>query len=837
MADTPLERLQAELAGRYVIDREIGRGGMATVYRAQDIANDRVVAIKMLLPELAASIGADRFLREIELGGTLRHPNIIEVLDSGSADGLLYYVMPFIEGESLRDKLDREKQLGIDEVLAITRQTADALTFAHQHGVIHRDIKPENILLTGDRVVVADFGIARAVTVAGGEKLTRTGMAVGTPVYMSPEQAMGSQDANGRSDVYSLGCVLYEMIAGQPPFSGPTAMAIMARHSLDQVPSLRIVRSAIPDEIDAAVQCALQKVPADRFATPNDFAAALATPGWRPRGGTRTTPAYGVAAKRRKPWGIVAGVGLTLAAVAGFFAWRAASGGASAAETGAPDPNRIAVLYFEKSAGAPDSLGYLADGLTEALIQELNGVKGLEVISSNGVRPYRQAGAAMDKVATDLKVGTLVSGSVAQSGDSLRVNVSLVNAANGVAIGTTTLKRPRAELFALQEDLAKEVSVFLREQLGKEVQIREGRTSTRNVAAWELYQRALGDARDADALGAAGDTAAAGRKFARTDSVLAEAMTKDARWATPSVLRGWLTYRQSRMAPSANSAYHAALIEQGLKHAEAALLLKADDPDALELRGTLRYWKWLNNLGSNTAEATQLYADAEKDLRGSVEANPTQASAWTTLSHLLINKPSLAEAKLAAMAAYEADPYLTNANVTVHRLFSTSYQLDDAVEAKRWCDEGRRRFPDFYRFAECRLWYYNMKGATPNVDSAWAALADYVKLGPPGEKELNQLKGQMRVAITLARAGLADSAKSLAEHSRGDANIDSARELAQLESLLYLVLGDKDGAFRHMSTWVASNPQQLESMSQDDSWEFRDLRKDPRFAAMMRMRK
>jgi tetratricopeptide (TPR) repeat protein len=411
--------------------------------------------------------------------------------------------------------------------------------------------------------------------------------------------------------------------------------------------------------------------------------------------------------------------------------------------------------------------------------------------------------------------------------------VSLIDAGNGVEIGSRTLERPRAELFALQDEMAREVSVFLRKQLGQEVELRESRATTRNVKAWERYQRAQEEAREADALATAEDTAGAGRKFARTDSLLAEAAGLDSEWPAPTALRGWLQFRRSRMAPSAPASYHAATIQNGLAHAERALGLDPQDTDALELRGTLRYWKWLNNLGGSSADAAALYADAERDLRSAVDLNPAQASAWTTLSHLLMNKPATAEAKLAAMRAYEADPYLTNANVTLFRLFLTSYTLDDAIEAKHWCDEGQRRFPDDFRFAECQLMYYSMKGAAQDIDAGWRTVARYVELSPPSLRPFNQLLGQMRMAVALARAGLADSARRVAERSRGDATVDAGRDLAQLEALARLVLGDKDEAFRQWSVWLASNPQQLESLEQDDSWEFKELLNDPRFTSMV----
>jgi len=853
-----LDRLRSTLGERYAIERQIGEGGMAIVYRAKDLKHERTVAIKVLRQELAVSLGADRFLREIRVAANLQHPNILGLYDSGEMDGLLYYVMPFIEGEALRDRLNKEQQLPLTDALQIVRESADALQYAHEHGIVHRDIKPENILLMGGHALVADFGIARAVSQAGGEKLTQTGMAIGTPHYMSPEQSLGSEHVDARSDIYSLGCVLYELLIGQPPFTGPNSMAIMARHSMEVVPSLQVVRSSVPDEVEDAVMQALEKTPADRFQTMKEFAERLSeaeaeaammrtaqrrasTAARRAASGPRAaaTPRRksleaeaAPAGRGAKFWSIVAAVGILIATGLGFGVWkfthRESAAGGGTDDT--LDPTHIAVLYFEQRGGT-DSLGYLADGLTEALIHELSAVEGLQVISSNGVRPYKKGDTPLEKVATDLKVGTLVHGDISQAGEKLRVTVSLANAGTGVEIGSKTLERERGDIFALQDDLSKEVSIFLRQQLGKEVVVRETRATTNNVDAWALYQKAEAEARDADALASTGDTAGAGRKSGRTDSILALASQKDPKWPAPAALRGWLYFRKSRRFPSADPSYHATAIVKGLEFASQALALKPDDPDALELRGTLQYWKWLNNLGGTPTEAAKLYADAERDLRAAVDVNPKQASAWTTLSHLLLNKPATGEAKLAAMRAYEADPYLSNANVTVYRLVTTSYTLNDALETKRWCDEGRNRFPGDYRFAECRLWYYDMKQAKPEIDSAWAALEKLVQLSPPGMRPLNQLKGQMRLGIALARAGLADSARHVMERSRGDAEVDGGRELAQLEAVGRMILGDKDEAFKQLSVWLASNPQQLGSMNQDDSWEWKELRADPRFAA------
>ena len=274
MAEAPKD-LQDALAGRYTIEREIGRGGMATVYLAEDLKHHRPVAIKVLAPEIASLLGHQRFLQEIEVAARLTHPHILSLYDSGAAGGLLYYVMPYIKGESLRARLEREKQLPLEDALRITCEVADALAHAHQEGLIHRDIKPENILLSSGHALLADFGVARAIGEAGDTRLTASGIAIGTPIYMSPEQSLSSKDTDPRTDIYSLGCVLYEMLSGTPPFTGATAHAVQARHAIDPVPPLRTLRPGVPEGVEHAITRALAKVPADRFGTAEQMAQAL----------------------------------------------------------------------------------------------------------------------------------------------------------------------------------------------------------------------------------------------------------------------------------------------------------------------------------------------------------------------------------------------------------------------------------------------------------------------------------------------------------------------------------------------------------------------------------
>ncbi|HEX9895321.1 MAG TPA: serine/threonine-protein kinase [Gemmatimonadales bacterium] len=829
-----ISRLRSALAEHYDVQRSVGEGGMAMVYLAQDLKHGRMVAIKVLRPELGASIGTDRFLREIRTAAQLQHPNILALYDSGEANGLLFYVMPFVEGESLRDRLNRDKQLPIEEAVMLVREAADALHFAHQHRVIHRDIKPENILLQGGHALVADFGIARALSEAGGEKLTQTGMAIGTPHYMSPEQGMGG-NVDARSDVYSLGCVLYELLVGQPPFDGPNAMAILARHSMEMVPGMRVVRKTIPEELEAVVDEALEKTAADRFQSAADFSEALQSVDLSavPRRHTTRVTISRVAARKRqrRKTMMLAGsaVGVLLLGGAGaFFATRGGGSGARPDREGY-DPNSIAVLYFEGRGG--DSLKFVADGLTEALIKELSGVGGLKVISHNGVRPYRGTEVKPDSIGRALRVGTLVSGVVAQSGDRLRVDVSLLNAKSGEQLDGTTLERPRSEIFVLQDSLAAQVSHFLRQRLGQEVRLRASRLGTRNTRAWELAQQAALATKDAESLLTAGDTAAARRQFATADTLYARAAEPDRNWVAPVTERARVAYRGCRIAGGMDKVLNDQCTRIGLELAEAAVSLDSTDADARELRGTLLYRRWLYNLEPDADRADRLFKSAEHDLRESIRVNPLQSSAWNMLSHLLANKAELAEAQLAARKAYESDPYLANANLSVWRLFS--YAIDvpdpDPFDATHWCEEGERRFPKEPRFVECRLMIYALPNAKPDVPAAWGMLERYVELSGVPLREARRKRGEMILSMVLARAGLGDSAKRVAERARAPISLDPNRELVYLEAMTLGIIGDKDAAFQRLTEFAAASPQQAKNLVKEVSWMSRDLRSDPRW--------
>ena len=514
MAD--LRTLQSGLSGSYVLERELGRGGMATVFLAQDLKHDRPVALKVLLPELAATLGPDRFQREIRFAARLQHPHILTVLDSGETAGQLWFTMPYVEGESLRARLRREGQLALKDALRIARETAQALHYAHTRQIVHRDIKPENILLTADgSTLVADFGIARGLGGEGGEALTQTGMSVGTPQYMSPEQANGARVIDARSDVYSLGCVLYEMLAGEPPYTGPTAQVILMRRFTDPVPSVRKIRGNVPEGVDQAIQRALAQVPGDRFPTAAAFADALetvTTPTATPTlvstaagpGQSTTpvaTPATGAAAAasppatseaprtgRRVP---VAALMLALGFAIGLgvlFAWRRSH--ASGEEE--PGTKRLAVLPFENLGDS--TTAYFADGMTDEVRGKLASLPGLEVTASRSASEYRHTSKTLPQIARELGVDYLLIGKIrwekaAGSTSRVRVSPELVKVSAGGA--ATKWEQPfdasLTDVFSVQADIAGKVASALNVAFGDSTKQQLAARPTQSLAAYDAF--------------------------------------------------------------------------------------------------------------------------------------------------------------------------------------------------------------------------------------------------------------------------------------------------------------------------------------------------------------
>jgi TolB-like protein/Tfp pilus assembly protein PilF len=503
--------LQDALAERYALERELGRGGMATVYLAQDLKHDRPVALKVLHPELAASLGPERFLREIKLAARLQHPHIMTVLDSGESAGHLWFTMPYIEGESLRDRLTRERQLPIADAVRLTREAALALDFAHRQGVVHRDIKPENILLVDGQALVADFGIARALDRGDDPRLTETGMSVGTPAYMSPEQSVGDKNLDARTDIYSLGTVLYEMLAGETPFSAPTAQAMIARRITETPRPLQQVRETVPDAVAQAVARALAKAPADRFATAAEFARALdpataaasapvraADPMPRTPGAATDAPTIAASATRpallRRPLALALGLGFLLG-LGVLFGWIRSRGGAEPAGPGTA--KLVAVLPFENLGDAGDE--YFADGMTDEVRGKLATLPGLQVIAGSSAGQYKRSTKPPQQIAQELGVQYLLIGKVrwekGPNGQSrVRVSPELVQVV-GNAPPTTKWQQPfdasLTDVFQVQADIAGRVAQALDVALGSQVQQQLAEKPTQNLAAYDAYLKGV----------------------------------------------------------------------------------------------------------------------------------------------------------------------------------------------------------------------------------------------------------------------------------------------------------------------------------------------------------
>ena len=442
-----LDQLRSSLPERYRVEREVGRGGMATVFLAHDIKHDRDVAIKVLHPDLAATLGPERFLREIKVAARLNHPHIVPLHDSGQAGDLLYYVMPFVEGESLRAHMTRAGALPVEEAVEIARDVAAALDYAHRQQVVHRDIKPENVMMHEGEAMVTDFGIAKAVRAAGSENITQTGVAIGTPAYMSPEQASGEREPDGRSDIYSLGCMLYEMLTGQAPFTGPTAQAMITKRFLEPPPSARARRGTVPADLDRALLKAMARQPEERFETAALLATALALhSGATPPGNLPTTEVPAQAGKS------------------------------------------IAVLPFVNMSADPEN-EYFTDGIAEEIINALSKVQALRVASRTSSFAFKGKNEDISGIGRHLKVNTVLEGSVRKAGNMLRVTAQLVDVTNGYQLWSERFDRKLEDVFAIQDEIASSIVRALRVVLNEEEKKAIGKAATADVEAYDYYLR------------------------------------------------------------------------------------------------------------------------------------------------------------------------------------------------------------------------------------------------------------------------------------------------------------------------------------------------------------
>ena len=771
-----LARLQAALADRYTIERELGHGGMATVYLARDLKHDRDVALKVLRPELAAVLGAKRFLREIKITAHLQHPHILPLHDSGEADSFLFYVMPYVEGETLRDKLRREKQLDIAEAIDITRSVASALDYAHRQGVIHRDIKPANILLHEGQALVADFGIALAMSAEGEDRLTETGISFGTPHYMSPEQAMGDQELDARSDVYSLGAVLYEMLAGDPPYTGSTAQAIVAKMITEKPPLITVSRDTVPPHVSAALHKALAKLPADRFHRAAEFADALGRLGLTP---AIPVPAPAPPATRGIDWRIATALGAaTLLGLVGALLLTRGHGGPAAWR------NSIAVLPFENFSG--DSANeFFSEGITDDIIAHLSKLEGLKVISRTSVMRYRGQQKPLRQIGMELGVATILEGSVRRAAARVRVVAQLIDARTDEHLWAETYDRDLRDIFAIQSDIADRIETALGSTLGAGRTPEVAKRPTEDLEAYDLYLkgRYFWNRRRESTLRQAIDYFQ--RAIARDSSfALAYAGIADAYVVLPI----YSTVPVAEAHPLARRA------------AERALAL---DPSLGEAHAALGYahlfaWEW---------------AESERELRRAIELNPGYATGHQWYGLLLGATGRLEEATAEMRQALELDPLSLIINANLGDLFFWRRRLEDALaQARRTLELD----PDFPLAHDLLWWTYQQQhryGEMETEIERWAPLKGVtLPAGPVLQKAL----------ATGGAAGLYRALLTSPPHQRIEAIVRAA---------WYLGVGDRDGAFRALEDGYAKRDPYMLFVNVDPRLDA--LHNDPRFAALL----
>jgi len=744
-----LRRLQAGLSGRYRIERELGHGGMAVVFLAEDVKHHRRVALKVLRPELAQALGPERFLREIEIAAQLTHPHILPLHDSGTVEygpGMPgpYYAMPYVEGESLRGRLTREQQLPLEDALQITREVADALGYAHSLGVVHRDIKPENILFEAGHAVVSDFGIARAIAAAGGDTLTETGLAVGTPVYMSPEQAAGGA-VDGRSDLYSLGCVLYEMLVGEPPFSGPTAQVILARKATESVPSLRAVRETVPEAVEQTINKALAKVPADRFATVARFAAAL-------NAGLTAGPPSARTRHARKVW--VAALGVVVLAI--VAATRLLTHPATS------KPQRVAVLYFDYlSHDTADA--YLADGLTEEITSRLGEVGRLQVKSRSAVRRFRGASLTdLAAIGQTLGVGYLVEGSVQPEGDRVRASIRLIEVSTGFRVWGNHFDRERRDLLSLQEDIAREVAIQIAGQLLPAERVALAARPTQNPQAYDHFLRGnyFLPQRNSRALARAIEEY---ETAARLDPGFTGALARAAYSYALYVEWGW-----NFPGVPADS-----LLARGIAAVERALARDSSVADAWMARSLL-----LDQL-------PQTVAGVREAAQRATVLDPENPEAWHQYGWALLLEGDEPGAVAAFDRALAIDPKRA---ITVFHIAAVDLYARRYSEATRWMDSALVVDPTFaygYAFrALVRLHLGDVPGAVADAQTA-------TRVGGT-----DRVYGEAAQVVVQARLG--DTAAARAGAARLAATALSARrvgiEAGWFTATALVAVGDRDRA-------------------------------------------
>jgi serine/threonine-protein kinase len=749
---------------------------MAIVYLAEDLKHGRPVAIKVLHPDLSSALGAERFRREIDFAARLTHPNILPLHDSGQADGLLYYVMPYVEGESLRDRLTRDRQLPMEDAIRIAREVAEALSHAHAFGIVHRDIKPENILLAAGHAVVSDFGIARVVEAAGSERLTATGLAVGTPAYMSPEQAAGDRAVDGRADIYSLACVAYEMLGGEPPFTGPSPQAVMARHAMDPLPPLRTLRPTVSEGVDRVLAKAMAKVPADRFTTAIQFAEALERA--HATGEAPGVPASGRLGWRHRPRtiaGAIAVVAVLALVVIGGRAWRVMMG--------APRLRSLAVLPFDNLSG-DSTQNYFVAGMHDALVGALGQIGALRV-TWRSTRFLGNTTKSIPEIARDLGVDGVVTATVLRSGDSVNLQVRLIRARAGEELAWAQAYATDVRgVLTLYGEVARAIARQARSEVTAEQESRLAAARTIDPQTYEAYLRGM--------------------------YFLQQNTAEDRR-------RG-ITYLEDAVARNPGDAHAYAGLALGyatLGHGPAS------PPDAWQRARAAA--ERAVTLDPELAEAHAALADvrvyfdndwagAEREFRRTIELNPSLALnhyhyAWYLL---LVGRfdEAIAEQKL----AQQLDPLTPVFTADLGELYLWVGRDDDAIaEARKVLERDSLSGVGLRVLGEA----YSHKGMH---DEAVSTLSRAATINPAW---------RLNLGIAYVKAGRTDDARRLLAQLAAEPATGYG---ALAQALIHGALGDLDDAFRLLDyrpphawlPWVRR-------------WPGMDLlRQDPRYHALMR---
>ena len=754
---------------RFSVQREIGRGGMATVYLAQDHKHDRLVAIKVLRAELAATVSAERFLREIRTIARLQHPHILPLHDSGEFNDLLYYVMPYVQGESLRARMARGPRIELDEALRITMEVADALAEAHANQVVHRDIKPENILLSGGHALVADFGIARALSSAEDDTLTMAGLVVGTPAYMAPEQITAERSIDGRADIYALACILYEMLAGAPPFAGGSIQEMMAKHTLAPAPHLRELRPDVPEFVDRALRKAMAKQPGDRFPDAKAFGQALAQ--------ANVTTA---------PWGrrsriIAFAVAAVVVAVVGYSIFRTTGPVEAPVVDQAPS---IAVLAL-RTVGGNQGDDALAEGISEEIAATIGRLPGMSVKAPRSAFSFKGKNLAVRDIGAALGVRYLVDGSFQRVENQMRVRVQLVAAANDSIIWSNEYDRPFGDVFAMQDEIARGIANELQVYLGAASSGALARRSTVNPEAHALYLngRYLFERRDSSSLRKA-------REY------FEQAIAKDSGFA--------LAY-----AGLSDSYSHAATFgyeraRESMPRARTFALRALElDSSLVEAHSSLAFISLFYDYD---------FAAAGREFAKALTLNPNYHSAhlWRAWYYLAIDSGEAAVRE--ARAAVNLEPFMIVPNVRLVTFLYLTKQYPEALQ------QSQRTFVIDSMFFQARS---ERSRVLMKLGRCGEALEDVPLSGQQGASQLLGTRGQVYAGCGRRQQALEELRRLEARARRGE--IISHYGLAVLQA----ALGDSDRALAELDDAYAERSWAMFILKWDPAFE--SLRTDPRF--------